>query len=300
MLRRLRSMAVAVAPSLVLGTTEIGEKGGAGNIDRTFSRMEKISAVGAMIGALEQIVRSAELDDDGMFSWPIHRTRDQSNQRFPRKQIGKLLEYPNVVAIPHIRFLAAARLLFGSPGPKERALLLTALVATGSGMDLRHHYGGDGSDQMSQITFVASLLEKAFPHDARAREACLRFVAFQTCVSYVSAGTVKLVSPVWRDGSAVTGIFRTDAYGDAALHGLLKRYPDLAVVLAWTVILGELSFPLVLFAPRWVAEGVLATGAVFHLANGKFMGLNRFVWAFSGTYPAVAYVSRALHGRDGS
>ncbi|WP_327743370.1 hypothetical protein OHO28_08450 [Streptomyces europaeiscabiei] len=288
-----------MAPVLAAhSATEIEKRGGAGNADRAFSRMEKISAVGAMIGALEQITRSAELGDEGMFSWPIHRTRHRSNQRFPRKQIGKLLEYPNVAAIPHMRFLAAARLLFGSPGPKERALLLTALVATGSGMNLRHHYGSDGSDQMSQITFIASLLEKGFPDDTRAREACLRFVAFQTCVSYVSAGTVKLVSPVWRDGSAITGIFRTDAYGDATLYGLLKRYPALAVVLAWAVILGELSFPLVLFAPRWVAEATLATGALFHLANGRFMGLNRFVWAFSGTYPAVAYVSRALRGRD--
>lgn len=54
-------------------------------------------------------------------------------------------------------------------------------------MNARHHYGNDGSDQMAQVTFTVSLLAKAFPNDSRAREACLRFVAFQACVSYASS-----------------------------------------------------------------------------------------------------------------
>ncbi|HKS45909.1 MAG TPA: hypothetical protein VJT49_12505 [Amycolatopsis sp.] len=256
--------------------------------------MEKITAIGAMIGALEQIVRASELNDKGLFSWPVHRTRYTSNECFPRKQIGKLLEYPNVVAIPHARFLAAARVVFGSPGPKERALLLSVLAAAGAGMHVRHYYGGDGSDEISQITFVVSLLEKAFARDSRAREACLLFMAFQACVSYASSGAIKLVSPVWRDGSAITGILRTQSYGDAWLHALLKRYPPLAVALSWTVIIGELTFPLVLVAPRRIAQAILATSTLFHLANGRFMGLNRFVWAFTGAYPAVAHVSSGL------
>ncbi|WP_326584639.1 hypothetical protein OG889_40365 [Streptomyces sp. NBC_00481] len=256
--------------------------------------MEKLTAVGAAIGALEQIARSRELDDKGIFAWPLHRTRYRSSGSFPQKQLLGILKYPNVVAIPSARLLAAGRLLLGNPGQRERALLLAVLTAGGVGMNARHHYGNDGSDQMAQVTFTVSLLAKAFPNDSRAREACLRFVAFQACVSYASAGTVKLVSPMWRNGSAVTGIFRTQSYGDATIYELLKRYPALSVALAWTVILGELAFPLVLVAPRPVARGMLAMGTVFHLANGKFMGLNRFIWAFSGTYPAVAHVSRAL------
>lgn len=277
-----------------LGITDMLKSTRPTELDRVFPMVERITAIGAMLGALEQIVRSSELNDDGLFSWALHRNRHESAERFPWKQLGKLLEYPNVVAIPHARLLAAARLVFGSPGPKERAVCLAVLTATGVGMNVRHHYGSDGSDQMSQITFAASLMEKAFPRDSRARDACLSFIAFQTCLSYVSAGTVKLISPVWRNGSAITGIFRTHSYGDATLNALIKRYPALSVTLAWAVILGELSFPLVLIAPRQVAQAMLATSTAFHLANGRFMGLNRFIWAFSGTYPAVAAVSRAL------
>lgn len=184
--------------------------------------MEKLTAVGSVIGALELIARSQDLDDKGIFSWPLHRTLHPSRGRFPKKQLFGLLEYPNVVAVHYARLLAAGRLLLGDPGQPERALVLGVLTASIAGMNTRHRYGSDDSDQMAQATFMASLPARAFPNDSRARKACLRFVAFQACVSYASAGTVKLVSPMWRNGSAVTGIFRTQSYGDATIHALLK------------------------------------------------------------------------------
>ena len=58
-----------------------------------------------------------------------------------------------------------------------------------------------------------------------------------------------------------------------------------------------MAFPLVLVAPKKVALGLLGTGVTFHVGNAVFMGLNRFMWAFSGTYPAVAHCSRSLRQR---
>lgn len=268
--------------------------GEAAAVDRVFVRIEKIGAMGALIGALEQLARMSVLGDDGIFSWSVNQTRFRGIERFPLKQVSKLLDYPQVIVIPQVRLTAAARMLSGRPSSKERALLLSALIGTAAGMQVRQRYGYDGSDNISLVTFLVATVEKAFPGDRRAREACIRFIAFQACVAYVASGAIKLMSPVWRNGSAITGISRTRIYGDKRLYRLLRLHPAVPRTVAWGVILGELTFPLVLVAPRPVARGILGMGVLFHLANGRFMGLNRFFWAFTATYPAVAHVSRSL------
>ncbi|MER5465486.1 hypothetical protein ABT010_33315 [Streptomyces sp. NPDC002668] len=113
-------------------------------------------------------------------------------------------------------------------------------------------------------------------------------------MAYAASGAIKLMSPVWRDGSAITGIFRTRTYGGEGLYRLLNLHPAIPRIVAWSVVLGELTFPLVLVAPKPVARGILGMGVLFHLSIGRFMGLNRFFWAFTATCPAVAYVSRSL------
>ncbi|TYC66561.1 hypothetical protein EH183_41960 [Streptomyces sp. CB01881] len=263
-------------------------------VERVFVRIEKIGAMGALIGALEQLAGSSALSDDGIFSWRVNRTRFRGIERFPLTYVSRLLEYPRVVVIPQVRLTAAARLLLGRPHSRERAALLLALTGTAAGMQVRQYYGYDGSDNISLITFLVATMAKAFPGDDLAREACIRFIAFQACVAYAAAGAIKLVSPVWRDGSAITGILRTRVYGDKGLYRLLRLHPAVARAVAWGVILGELTFPLVLVAPRPVARGILGAGVFFHLVNGRFMGLNRFLWAFTATYPAIAHVSRSL------
>ncbi|MEU1276443.1 hypothetical protein [Streptomyces sp. NPDC005799] len=262
--------------------------------DSAFSRIERITAVGAAIGALEQIVCSETLSDTGFYSWSIHQDRYEISNHLAQNLVDKLLKYPNVVALLHVRLAAAVRLAVGRPGPVEHTLLLLALAMTASAMRKRHPYGHDGSDQISQLTFAVSLLARAFPNDKVAKDTCLRFIAFHTSLSYAVSGAVKLVSPVWRDGSAISGIFRTRAYGDPSMHNLLREHPNLAPMLAWAVIVGELSFPLVLVARAPIAKGILAMSLAFHLVNGRLMGLNRFVWAFAGTYPAVSYAARSM------
>lgn len=278
-----------------LGRAAVMDRGGGPvGLDRVFSRVEKITSVGAMIGSLEELATLGDLNDDGIFAWPVHRTRFRGLDRFPLRSVTRLFDYPTVAIIPLTQLVASGRLLFGRPGRRERALLLAAASGATAGMGVHHVGGADGSDHMSFVSFVVAALEKGFSQDERAQQACVQFLAFQACVAYAVSGAVKLVSPTWRDGTAITGIFRTRTYGDARLYRMLKVHPIVPRVMAWTVILGELTFPLVLVAPKPVARGILATACVFHLANGRFMGLNRFLWAFTATYPAVAHVSRSL------
>jgi len=256
--------------------------------------VERLNAVCALVGALEQLTCISNNRDDDVFSWQVLRGRFPDKDRRTVRIFDRVFSYPTVAAIPIVRGLAAARLLLGRPGNTERMLLDGLLTATASVANLRQHYGGDGSDHMSYVGVATAFLARLFPGDSTAQRTCLKFLSFQTCLSYSVSGAVKAASPVWRSGRAITGIMRTGTYGDKWLYELTKKHPAIPVLMAWMVILGELSFPLVMVAPKPVARAILAASSVFHLANGRFMGLNRFVWAFAGSYPAIAHTSRGL------
>ncbi|MGW3010410.1 hypothetical protein ACWC9R_16500 [Streptomyces sp. NPDC001219] len=211
-----------------------------------------------------------------------------------------MIEPPKDVAIPIVRLLAATRLLVGNPGRAERAALLTLLAGTSVATNIRSGgLGMDGSDQLALINFIVAGLEKLSGSDSKARQACLYFLAGQSALSYLTSGLVKLTSPTWRSGEAITGVLRTRTYGDPKLFAYLKDKPELSRLLAWAVILGETLYPAMLLVPDRMSRAGHAAGVAFHLANGRFMGLNRFLWAFTGTYPAVDYARKQLRGTLG-
>lgn len=263
--------------------------------------MQRITAIGAALDGLEQLATARSVRNEGPFSWELHRERAN---RLLGPTTVKLLDpafrYPQWLVVPGIRVLAAAGLLVGRPNARARAAMSATLCATAVAKTVRNRFGGDGSDHMSFITLTASALADIFPNDPWIRNQCIRFVAMQSLLSYATSGAVKVVSPVWRSGDAVTGVFRTNSFGDEGMYRLVTRYPRLGLAMSWTVVLGELCFPLIILTPPAITRLLLAAGVVFHLANGRFMGLNRFLWAFVGTYPGVAHIAsaqrRALSG----
>jgi len=264
------------------------------DIDHAFQRVEQLTAVGATISALELLATSKSLDDNGLLGWPISRTRMLSLNRGLGKQLDKVLKYPQVVNVVRARAASGLGLLTPRVSRRGRGAALAGMTSTAAAMNLRSNYGLDGSDHFAFINFAVSLLEKAYPHDRRAREAALLFIAAQSCLSYFTSGAVKLTSPVWRSGDAITGVFRTRTYGDKLFYKVTKDNKLVAQGLAWMVMLSEVMFPLVLVAPKPIARLILLSGMGFHLGNARFMGLNRFFWSFVATYPAVAHFSRSL------
>ncbi|NGO43243.1 alpha/beta fold hydrolase [Streptomyces ureilyticus] len=263
-------------------------------LDRVFRRVEGITSVGAFIGALEQLTTASTLADDEIFGWPVLRLNGPDLTTGLGKYVAKALEYPHVVALIQTKALAAAGLVLPGASRAQRGALTGTMCGTGMATQMRLGYGLDGSDHFAFINYAGSLLEKLFPHDRRAREAAAAFIAAHSCFSYFTAGVSKLVSPAWRDGSAIPQIFRTGTYGDPDLYEFVRDRPWACKALAWTTIVGETAFPLALVAPKPVSRGILGMGLSFHVANARFMGLNRFVWSFAGTYPAVDHASSRI------
>lgn len=145
-----------------------------------------------------------------------------------------------------------------------------------------------GSDAMwFQVQLGLLLASLAGWHPVLARVG-LGWIAAQSVLSYALAGVVKLRNPSWRSGEAVRQLLASDGPYViwAPARGVVK-HAAVCGALAWAVMVFEVLFPLVLVVPAEVRWMWLAAGFVFHLGNALVLGLNRFVWAWVATYPAL-------------
>jgi hypothetical protein len=119
------------------------------------------------------------------------------------------------------------------------------------------------------------------------------FVAAQAVASYVQAGVAKLAEPAWRQGRALAAFAAVPRFG---VPRVVRAVVDGAVtgrVLSWATLAWQLGAPLALTSTTACAV-FCAVGVVFHLGNFFAFGLNRFVWAWAATWPALFWCSDRL------
>ncbi|MCF3102277.1 hypothetical protein IPZ58_11850 [Streptomyces roseoverticillatus] len=250
---------------------------------------EALAATGVLLGSLEYLARPHVLADTSLAGWPVLRLR---HPRYATGVLGAALSrtvaYPGVLGVLAVRTAAAACLIAAWFHGVVHTALLTIVVVTTVALVLRGLGGGEGADQVLRITFCVLLLTALHPTAATMRLA-LWFLALQAGLAYFSSGIHKLTSPVWLDGTGLTGVLRTRRYGHWRLGAALAAHPSLARWASRGVSLAETLFPLVLIAPPSWLPAFLGLGVLFHLGCAVVMGLNCFVWAFTALYPAIAY-----------
>lgn len=150
--------------------------------------------------------------------------------------------------------LFASLALFATTSPVLIWVLLLTTILTSV------RFGGTlngGSDYMTVVVLSSLLVPWG-----------QTYLAVQLTLSYFVAGLFKLKHPDWRDGTALT------------------RLTGMPAQLAWPTLLWQCTFPLV-----WLNHSLclvyLAIGVVFHLANAKVLGLNRFFWIWMAAYPSL-------------
>lgn len=247
--------------------------------------VQRLAAVATLISSLELLARP-ELHQDGqLMSWEVGQLR---SPRFVRGRSGRwlarLMSYPAFRGLLLVRLAASVALLLAPAHRRRTGGLRFAVAASSIATTMRSPFGWDGADQMSAITFSGLTAASWLPElesDVR------RFFAHQLCLCYLASGVAKAVSPDWRSGAALTGIFSTRMYGDERLYRLLRSRPPVAALASRAVIVGECAFPLVLVAPRPARRCMLAGAMTFHAAAALTMNLNTFLWAFAAAYPAL-------------
>jgi hypothetical protein len=254
--------------------------------DEALLGVARLIAVALLLQTIElwQLRRAAA--DDGVWSWPILR-RDLDGAPSPlRRLLDALLSYRGLRALLAGR-LAAAAALFFVPHVVLVALLLASTVLLA--LRWRGSVNG-GSDFMTIVVLSALTVATAFPDRPLVVAGSLCYIALQSANSYFIAGLAKLKAASWRRGTALPAFLASAVLDGTALRRLLVRSPLRARAASWFVIALECSVPLALLHPTLCAI-VTALLVAFHIANVYVFGLNRFLWAWAATYPAIFYCS---------
>lgn len=263
-------------------------------IEDYFLAMALLAGVGALISSTEFLFNWRQFREDGVFAWAVVRAGRQARNPVVSRWLGAFLGYPAVLAILSTLVAGALLLLiFVARG----TLFLPALLAVAAALmmvNYRNQPALEGSDQMLTLVVFALLFHSAAPKSWLVAVGCLWFVALQACLSYFAAGIAKLASPVWRSGQALLDVLNTATYGLEPVSRLLHRKPFLSKVLCWNVILFQSLFPIAFVLGEPVGLIFLAWGATFHVAGAVVMRLNRFVWAFLASYPAIIFCMRQI------
>jgi pimeloyl-ACP methyl ester carboxylesterase len=269
--------------------------------DRALAVSERLTAVTSLTSSLEYITHQRQIRRGGLNDWTIARDVHASSTR-PTRRILDAVAHPRTTQALHIARIAASAALLAPGSARWRGAANMFLGLSNAALYPRHRYGTDGSDQVSSFVQTATGAARLSTEPA-VQDALLWYVALQANLSYLVSGWVKLLGKPWRDGSALNGIMRTRTYGHEGLWNLTRRYPVPARYLAHGVLALECLFPIAYLRGGALARPVMAAAAGFHVANGYFMGLGRFVTAFEAMHPMVAYTSTprshpAVAGRD--
>lgn len=190
-----------------------------------------------------------------------------------------------VLFLPQI--IAAVVLIVGLwPSPAVWALWALAVLQL-------HRFQGaynGGSDKMALLALSCLGLAHLAPAWA---DIALGYLAVQLVLSYFVSGWVKLTNPQWRSGAALTQVFRFSAYPVSENLRRLANHPRLMQSASLGVIGFEVLFPLALLHPL-VLGVALVIAAGFHLLNALLFGLNRFLWIWIATYPALIWLQTRL------
>lgn len=153
-----------------------------------------------------------------------------------------------------------------------------------------------GSDGMSLLILASLSLAQIFPGQARI---FLGYLGVQSIWSYCIAGLVKLRNPEWRSGSALKEFLARHPSPSKAVNTAsewLQTNPTACKSMAWVLMGFETLFPVGLLLPNGILP-TLSIAVLFHLGNFLFFGLNRFLFAWIASYPAIWWLCSILKSK---
>jgi hypothetical protein len=244
----------------------------------------RLVALAVALQTLELLQIRRCFADDGV--WRTQTlVRDYAELPKPvRGLLERVLAYEPFIAILALRLIASLLVLvFGWLQPLPLLLITSMLIC----VRFRGTYNG-GSDYMTILILLALSVAVLAGQRSQAVLGALGYVAVQVTLSYVIAGMVKLKEADWRSGRALQALLGSSQYG---APGIVARFFDnaaLSRVASWLVIAFECGF-----AAAWLGGraclAMILLGTLFHVWNSAVLGLNRFLFAWFASYPALLY-----------
>lgn len=224
----------------------------------------------------------------GVWHWPTQALQLQHQNPLLVKVLNGVFRARPYATLLFTRALAAVALVLGGGTWAVVVLVLCQLLML---IRFRGTFNG-GSDFMTlMVTMGVALAHCLSPvlGEARALMLGLWWIALQSMTSYFVSGAVKMRVPEWRSGAAMSYFVDRALRGPLPLQSLLLN-PWFARLGAWAFMAWEVAVPAILLGPP-MAAAFCTVAATFHLLVFRYFGLNRFVWAWVATFPALMYAS---------
>jgi len=248
-----------------------------------------IAAIGIAYDAVELYLARRELLER-FFEWRVIRSRYYILIGRPFLSLVFDILFAGRLFVWAMVAHGVAALLFPIVFPYSRAagaLLAGLVLCVHCLSNVRLLIGRDGADQMQTIVW-AGLFFYCLPLTPTAQIVSVAFIGVQLVLSYLISGIAKVISPVWRDGSAIGLITRMATYCSPGLSRVLGRRVVSRCV-SWATMLFEIWSPFLLLAGRPGAMAMIVMGTAFHVGIAVAMGLTTFVFAFLATFPILYY-----------
>ncbi len=254
----------------------------------TLRALEWLLATSLLIQTMEFLRLQHFGDVAAVWSWEVQKHDVAHAPVWLRRLLDWLYQERNHRLHLLLRASAAASLYAGVSLTSSAFLFISTLLIL---IRWRGAFNG-GSDFMTLVVLtgvLVSQIAQPFAGPVLAAKAGLWYIAIHSITSYFISGAIKLLQPEWRDGRILTHFLDGGLHGPLPDDSLLRRR-GIAMAASWSFIVWECLFPLSLAGPPWA---VLWCGgaAVFHLLVFRFFGLNRFVWAWAASFPAIIYCS---------
>ncbi|NWN87083.1 MAG: hypothetical protein HLX51_00850 [Micrococcaceae bacterium] len=265
----------------------------------SFRRADVLAQLGFIADSVEDLIDSSKAKRSNYLPWRVARIQ---YPRFMRTRLIEPLFSHSANRITAGVKLGASIILLTS-NPRKRLAKVARFVQASTQIYQNTRAAGlgqDGADQALVIQQAGQLIASFSKPGSKMERSASLFVSGQCILSYFTSGYVKLISPVWRSGDSMVGITRTTSYGGADFNTLMVRYPAIRKVIAWSVIIGEISAPVVIFLPTPIRRIWQISMVAMHISIAAIMGLNRFMWAFASFLPILDDTIGQLWNKPGA
>ncbi|WP_228438848.1 hypothetical protein [Chryseobacterium pennae] len=149
----------------------------------------------------------------------------------------------------------------------------------------------NAADKFS-ITIFLSLSIFWITNDLNIKSVALLYTGVISTFSYVFAAYHKIISPMWRNGKGLSGLFKTEYYGSSTLLKLSNNI-FYCQLLSWGTIIFQFSAVIALLSTTYcLVFGVLSS--LFHIFNSVALKIRGFFLVFSATLPCIYYASTVI------
>jgi hypothetical protein len=269
-----------------------------GSPDQALTWVTCLVGISCLVGTMELAsARSSLWGTNGALPWRGVRLDHARLPRALRVALDVLFCPTGFAVVIAARGVASSVLLL-HPADARAATVASWLLSLLVSVRFRGRENG-ANDAMLNLVLaalsVAHLVRGVIGTDASGDDVAgqaLVFIAAQTLWSYVAAGLTKLRTKEWRAGTAVGAFVSVPRLGAPRVARALAS-PTCSSLAGWVVMAWQLSTPLTLLSTS-ACLFYCVTGLGFHLANFALFGLNRFVFTWAATYPAVIYCAMRL------